>query len=73
MSDIGKNLSVQIMEALKDLLPKETGFIMICGDVTVGDLSITSNMPDDLAIQYLENAVFTIGTSPSTFLENEIN
>lgn len=66
MVDDNQDLSVKIMEALKSILPKGTGFIMVCGSVnTEDDLGITSNMPDDLAIAFLKDAIHSIRTSPA--------
>jgi hypothetical protein len=73
MTDVNKDLSVQIMEALKPILPKGVGFIMICGSVAEADLGITSNMPDELALAFLRDAISTIETEPAISIEKEVN
>lgn len=69
--DVGKDLSTKIMEALKPLLPKGTGFIMICASATEPDLGITSNLPDDIALQFLEQAIVSIETDPPELIGEE--
>lgn len=71
MSDVDKDLSAKIMEALKPILPKGVGFIMICGAPADGDLGITANLPDDLALVFLEEAIQVIKSEPATNLEPE--
>lgn len=73
MSDIGKDLSVRIMEALKPLLPKKTGFIMVIGSAEDESLGITSNLPDEAALVFLKTAIKSIQTEPAIFIEKEIN
>lgn len=66
-----KDLSVKIMEALKPILPKGTGFIMVYGEAKTGDLGVTANLPDNLAIMFLESAISTIMVEPAIPLEDE--
>lgn len=73
MSDQGKDLSIQIMEALKPILPKKTGFIMIVGSATEEDIGITSNLPDEIAVDFLNAALKSIETEPAVMLEKETN
>lgn len=69
MSEINEDLSIQIMNALKHILPKGVGFIMVCGKVSDGQLSITCNLPDDLATEFLNGALSTIEVQPAILLE----
>ena len=71
MSDNGKDLSIQIMEALKPILPKGTGFIMICGDIGDENIGITANIPDRIALEFLRAATDSILTEPATSLEDD--
>jgi hypothetical protein len=73
MEDVGKDLSLKIMETLKDILPKGTAFVMVCGDLASGDLGITSNIPDEVALAFLEEAIHSIQTEPAIDLEKEVN
>lgn len=73
MSDNGKDLSIQIMEALKPILPKKTGFIMIVGGANDEDIGITSNLPDEIAVDFLNAALKSIETEPAVMLEKETN
>lgn len=69
MADTTKSLSVHIMEALKPILPKGVGFIMICGRSVEGDLDIICNMPDDMALAYLGEAMHIVEHEPAAILE----
>jgi hypothetical protein len=71
MEDKGKSLSVQIMELLKPILPKNVGFIMIVGDPTTADIGITSNMSDEMSLAFLESATLSITSDPPTILDGE--
>lgn len=73
MSDMGKDLSIRVMEILKPILPKGTGFIMICGNADDENLGITSNLPDDLALEFLKAAIDSIRSEPAVLIEKEIN
>lgn len=73
MSDVGKDLSIRIMELLKPVLPKGTGFIMICGDANDENIGITSNLPDEIALEFLKSAITSINTEPPQLIEKEIN
>lgn len=65
-----KDLSVKIMEALKPILPKGTGFIMVYGEVKTGDLGVTANLSDSMAITFLESAIATIMVEPAVAIED---
>lgn len=67
METLDQDLSIRIMEAVKDLLPKGVGFIMICGGA---DLSITSNLPDATALLYLETTIESIKNDPPIILDS---
>lgn len=69
MSDVDKDLSTKIMNALKPILPKGVGFIMICGSAAEQELGITSNLPDDIALEFLEEATLIIKSEPANPLE----
>jgi hypothetical protein len=71
MDDKGKSLAVQIMELLKPILPKNVGFIMVVGDPATNDIGITSNMPDDMCLAFLESAALSITSEPATYLEGQ--
>jgi hypothetical protein len=71
MEDKGKSLSVQIMELLKPILPKNVGFIMVVGDPVTADIGITSNMSDELALAFLESAAISITSDPPIILDGE--
>jgi hypothetical protein len=73
MTDKGKDLSIQIMEALKPILPKNVGFIMIVGEYGDENVGVTSNIPDDVALDFLKAATASILTEPAVDLENEVN
>ena len=64
-----RELSVKIMEALKPILPKGVGFIIVHGEASTGELSVTGNMPDNLSIVFLESAISTIKEEPAESLE----
>jgi hypothetical protein len=71
METLDQDLSIRIMEAVKDLLPKGVGFIMICGEARSGaDLSITSNLPDATALLYLETTIESIKNDPPIILDS---
>ena len=69
MSEVDRDLSAKIMNALKPILPKGVGFIMICGSPKEGDLGITANLPDELALYFLEEAIGIIKSEPANNLE----
>lgn len=71
MEDKEKNLSIQIMELLKPILPKNVGFIMIVGDPTTEDVGITSNMSDEMSLYFLQSAVESIVSTPPEVLDQE--
>lgn len=71
MSKDSEDLSRKIMLALKDVLPKGTGFIMICGDVKDENIGITANIPDKIALAFLQAATDSILTEPATSLEDD--
>lgn len=71
MEDKGKSLSVQIMELLKPILPKNVGFIMVVGDPTTEDVGITSNMSDEMSLYFLQSAAESIISTPPEVLEPE--
>jgi hypothetical protein len=71
MTDKGKDLSVKIMEALKPIIPTGAGFIMLCGDIGTGELGVTCNVPDDIALELLRSAILTITTEPAESIEPE--
>lgn len=73
MSDVGKDLSIKIMELLKPVLPKGTGFIMVCANADDEALGITSNLPDEIALEFLKAAITSIKTEPAHMIEKEIN
>lgn len=73
MSDNGKDLSIQIMELLKPILPKKTGFIMIVGGPDDESVGITSNLPDEVALEFLKAAVASIKSEPAVLIEKEVN
>ena len=50
-----KDISFKIMEALKPILPKGTGFIMVYGDIKSGELGVTANVSDSLALALLRD------------------
>ncbi len=64
-----KDISFKIMEALKPILPKGTGFIMVYGDIKSGELGVTANVSDSLALALLETAMETIVSEPAISLE----
>lgn len=69
MSEVDKDLSTKIMNALKPILPKGVGFIMICGSPAEQELGITSNLPDDVALEFLEEAINVVKSEPANPLE----
>jgi hypothetical protein len=71
MEDEGKSLSVQIMELLKLILPENMGFIIVVGDPTANDIAITSNMSDELSLDFLESAALSITSEPGILLGEE--
>jgi hypothetical protein len=73
MDDKNKDLSVKIMELLKPILPKGVGFIMITGQADTLDLGVTSNLPDHVALSYLEGAMESIKVDPAIDLEEPLN
>lgn len=72
MDNSGKDISIQIMEALKDILPPKMGFIMIVGELGGEDIGITSNLPDHVALGFLEDAIISIDGTPAIDLEQEV-
>lgn len=73
MSSTGKDLSIQIMELLKPILPKGTGFIMVCANADDEAMGITSNLPDDIALAFLKAAIESINTEPAEMISKQIN
>lgn len=71
MDNSGKDISIKIMEALKDILPKKMGFVMVVGEFGGEDIGITSNLPDDVALGFLEDAITSIVSTPAIDLEQE--
>lgn len=71
MSNSSEDLSKKIMMALKDILPKGTGFIMICGDIGDENIGITANIPDGIALEFLRAATDSILTEPAVSLEDD--
>jgi hypothetical protein len=71
MSDVGKSLSVRVMEALKDILPAKAGFVLVVGIMGEEEIGITSNLPDDIALEFLEESIISINTEPAVDLAQE--
>ena len=64
-----QKISVQIMEALKPILPKGMAFIIVMGQTDGTDLNVTCNIPDDMAIDFLEAAIEAVSEEPAINLE----
>lgn len=71
MSNVGKDLSVKIMDAIKDILPPKAGFVLVVGVMGEEDIGITSNLPDDIALEFLEESIVSINTEPAIDLAQE--
>lgn len=72
MENSGKNLSIKIMEALKPILPKGIGVVVVSGPVNEdAELDITSNIPDPVALQFLESAMTSILTEPAIYIDED--
>jgi len=54
--ETSRELAGKIKAALKDVLPKDMGFIIVFAREEEGDISITSNMSDKGCLLLLEHA-----------------
>lgn len=66
-----KDLSLMIMEALKPILPKGLGFIIVYGSAESGEMGVAGNLPDETSIMFLETAASIVKEEPAVSLGEE--